>query len=203
MSGVGFTLKSKDLASLPLQLEKLRVGLKSGEIQLLMGTAIREVVREHFYVLQNDSAHHETARALGANPTGLYLQAADATQAPTQEGDGVSISINQQGIAQRLHGGDIEARPGSAITIPARAEAYGKRASEFDNLKLIVFATLDLAALVDKDDEESEGLVYYWLVQRVHQDPDPTVLPEDAEMIDPAIEEARDFVDLLWERKAA
>lgn len=200
MAGVGFTVKSGDLAALPARIDRLQTGLKSGELQLLMGTAVREVVREHFYELQNDTEHHETAQSLGAASTGFYLAAADATQAPEQESDGVSISINHQGLSQRLHGGKIKGDP--LLTIPARAEAYGKRAREFDNLKLVVFATLDLLALVAEDEEESEGLVYYWLVREVEQDPDPTVLPEDDDMLDPAIAEAEQFADLLWERKA-
>lgn len=203
MSGVGLTISTDDLAAMDADVARLRDKLQSGELHLLMGAAVREVVREHFYELNADSAHHETARSLGAAQTGLYLKAADATHAPVQEGDDVAISINQEAIAQRYFGGDIEAKPGSLLTLPARAEAYGHRAREFDNLKLIVFRSLDLAALVDKNDEEHEGLVYYWLVSHVHQEPDPTVLPTDEEMTEAATQAASDYAELLLEREAA
>jgi hypothetical protein len=64
-----------------------------------------------------------------------------------------------------------------------------------------MFPSLELAALVDKDQEEHEGSVYFWLVQSVHQEEDKTVLPEDKEMIDASVAQALQYIDRLWERR--
>lgn len=134
--------------------------------------------------------------------THFYARAAEATN--WQEGFGfVLISVNQIGIRQRLEGGDIKPVNASMLTIPAVADAYGKRAREFSNLKFGFALDPETGkmrpALVEaqatqikigkikksgqrsiKEGTTSTGLVaIFWLLAGVHQEPDPTVLPTD------------------------
>ena len=76
------------------------------------------------------------------------------------------------------------------VAIPARAEAYNKSPRLFSNLRLICFRS-GAKALVAEDPitprvkgekriggSRSAGLVFYWLVDAVHQDKDPEALPD-------------------------
>lgn len=117
--------------------------------------------------------------------------------------DGVQINVNQQGVRQRLQGGEIHAKPGHYLTIPARAEAYGKRAGEFTNLHAVFFKTSHgfFAALAEnqsqdvsfgrkkkdgsrtvKPGEERGGGVLFWLVRSVKQAGNPNVIPSADEI---------------------
>lgn len=183
--------KARELA------EELGKAIESGDVRQLMGRAIAGALKDHFVKLAHDSQHHESASSLGAAPTGFYSEAQSAVQQPNIESDGFSVSINQRGLAQRIFGGPITPTTGTYLTIPARAESYGKRAGEFDNLKFILFPS-GLAALVSKDEDAHEGGVYYWLVKSVVQQADPSVLPTEEELTDTAINAARDYVATIW-----
>jgi hypothetical protein len=126
--------------------------------------------------------------------TGFWGRAARSTNYSLLS-DGVDINVNQQGVRQRLEGGPINAKPGQWLTIPARSEAYGRRAREFNNLVFVLFRA-DLAALVESESqdvsfgrprkdgtrkvtpgEERGGGVMYWLKKSVNQNANPGVLP--------------------------
>ncbi len=138
--------------------------------------------------------------------THFYARAAESTN--WQEGFGfVMISVNQIGVRQRLEGGEIKPTGDKKyLTIPAVAEAYGKRAGEFNNLKFAF--VLDpqnpgtvRPALVERQatnikigkikksgsrsitpTSSSTGqIAIFWLLASVNQKPDPTVLPSDDE----------------------
>jgi hypothetical protein len=114
--------------------------------------------------------------------------------------DGVNINVNQQGVRQRLQGGEIKAKSGGWLTIPARQEAYGRRAREFHNLVFQLIRS-DLAALVESESqdvsfgrkrkdgsrrvtpgEERGGGVFYWLKKSVQQDKNEGVIPTEDEV---------------------
>lgn len=139
--------------------------------------------------------------------TGLYGKAANSVR-HFVDGDKAEVHIggsgggpDATGIGQRYRGGTIRAKD-KLLTIPARQEAYGKRAREFDNLTVAVWRNSSggfTKALVEaeattlkrsrrkgktqfKDSGRVGGLVVYWLVESVTQDPDPTVLPSESEL---------------------
>lgn len=201
MSSIALEIHSNEIADILTAVETLQGGITGDEILQVIGRAGFTVIKEHFEQLAGDEAHHQSAASLGAAPTGFYERAADNVQQPEVEPEGVSVSIDQQGLAQRLFGGDIAAKPGHWLTIPARAESYGKRAKEFDNLKFILFPS-GLAALVDKDEKAHEGTVYYWLVRSVTQPPDPSVIPSEDEIFEPAVANARRYIERLWDERA-
>jgi hypothetical protein len=220
---VGINIQSDEIDNLVTAVETLGGGISGDDIKRNVGLAMQQVIFDHFARLSSDSEHHQTADSLGANRTGFYEKAARGVQQPQLESDGVSVSIEMEGLAQRLFGGTIEARPGSFLTIPARAETYGHRAREFSNLMLIIFPS-GLGALVAPTDTPmkrgrgkrgfgserpsftrtfDEGGVYYWLVKQVTQQPDPTVLPTDDEMLEPALLNAQRFIERIWNEGAA
>jgi hypothetical protein len=202
MSAISLTIDAADLQVLGAEADKIQQTLTSQDLILIGGRAVQQALKEHFEELSRDSTHHQTALSLGADPTGFYTEAAESVNNPIAvDSETVSVSISgPAGLAQRFFGGTIEAKPGSALTIPARAEAYGHRAGEFANLRLVVFGDTGLAALIDRDGPGDEGDVYYWLVRSVTQQPDPTVLPTEEEMIDPAIAAMREEIALAFER---
>jgi hypothetical protein len=173
------------------------VALTGDEIGMIVGQAAQQLIKEHFEKLANDSAHHKTARSLGAQRTGLYEEASRATQQPVLERGGVSVSINQVAIAQRYFGGTIVPVNAKFLAIPARTETYGHRPREFKDLHPIFFKS-GAAALAD-----AEGGVYFWLVKSVTQSADPTVLPEDSDLLDHAMLAAAAYVGTLWQMKRA
>ena len=191
------TIKSDDLQGVIRDVEKLRGAVAGDDVREVMGFAIQEVVQRHFSVLASDAQHHQSALSLGADRTGFYEEARAGTHDPKIEGGGVSVSIEKAGIAQRYFGGTIAATPGSYLTIPALAIAYGKRAREFD-LRLVIFGATGLAALVGKGGPEDESNVYYWLVRTVTQAADPTVLPTEEEMTETARDRAADYIEQVW-----
>jgi hypothetical protein len=68
--------------------------------------------------------------------TNFWARAAKATSW-TSTGDGVVISINQIGVRQRYHGGQIRPVSARALTIPISPEAHGKTASDFPGAFLL------------------------------------------------------------------
>lgn len=224
---VSIEIRSEELAGLVADVDRLGDAMKSRELLQIVGRSMQQTVKNHLEEISRDTLHHRSADSLGAARTGFYERASQAVQAPQAEDDGVSVSILHQGLAQRYFGGTIRAKEGHLLTIPARTEAYGKRAREFANLRLIMFPS-GAGALVEREatvwkggksprgarkiagsiaektkGTEIGGGVFYWLVQQVHQDPDPTVLPTSEAILDPALAEVRDFIGLQFERKSA
>src|SRR5262249_29286184 len=120
-----------------------------------------------------------------------------------QEGPGFAlITIDQVGVRQRFKGGPIKPVKARALTIPARPDAYGKRARDFNNLKfsfaLDPETNMRCMALVEAQSSTSNGKtsgtkpqpnVVFWLVRGVNQKPDPKVLPTDDDFVN-VIEES-------------
>src|SRR5687767_8092490 len=97
---------SRELAQEPAQLQK-RVAL---------------LFRDHLLALDK-----ERANKLSPNRSHFYSDASRAVSSQGKESEAI-VTIAQQGIRQRLEGGEIKPRAGGKyLTIPARAEAYGRR----------------------------------------------------------------------------
>lgn len=209
------TIQTPNLAAAGADLEKNFGKVSLTQVREAMGGAMRLTLIEHFAELERDTVHHRTASRLGASPTGFYADAAAGTQLPQLEGeDGVSVSINKEGLAQRLFGGVITAGKSSKwLTIPAIALAYGRRAGSFNNLQFVYFRP-DLAALKErlstlvKRDRKgiyrpiasTIGAVFFWLKREVTQAPDPSVLPTTEKLLEPAMLAGRQAIDRIWEK---
>ncbi|MEY4377265.1 MAG: hypothetical protein RJB26_1815 [Pseudomonadota bacterium] len=138
----------------------------------------------------------ERPNQLGGRRTNFYGKAARGTFF-TVAPEGVVVTVGQQGMRQRFAGGVITPVKARFLTIPATAEAHGKRAGEFSDLKFAVIPGQG-PALVRASDQfksvgakrkdgtrrqkqvSSAGDVIFWLRKRVTQRPDPTVIPDAA-----------------------
>lgn len=150
--------------------------------------------------------------------TGFWAGAARSTNYDLLA-DAININVNQQGVRQRLEGGRINAKDGGWLTIPARQEAYGNRAREFNNLHFVFFRS-NLAALAENQSqdvsfgrtkkdgtrtvtagEERGGGVMFWLVRSVNQEANPKVIPTEQQIIETATKTATGIIERAAKRK--
>lgn len=180
--------------------------LKGARLNTQIGRGVAELFKEHFFELDR-----ERPNALGGQRSHFYGDAAKATSSSGDE-SGATVTVATQGIRQRLLGGTIRAVNGKYLTIPARAEAYGKRAREFKDLRFVKLRG-DRAMLVQADSQTVHfgrrkdgaatpgsvkgGLVMYWLVPSVTQGPDRSVIPSESEIRNTIGE----VVQAAWQRK--
>jgi hypothetical protein len=150
---------------------------------------------------------------LGGRSTGFWPDAARSTHFDLV-GDGFVITTSKQGVLQQYKGGTIKPRPGKKyLTIPARAEAHGKLASDFNNLR---FAFTEYGpALVEADASkisigrqkkdgsrtvknkgETGGKVMFWLRRMVTQRPNEDVIPKKHIIEKTVVAAAEDHVSL-------
>ena len=173
-------------------LKRIATELDSNAARQAMGEGVVELIQEHFYGLPPNKAGFPTTR--------FWPRAAEATTCE-EVSDGVQVSISQTGVRQRLLGGSIKPVNGKFLTIPAIAETYGHGATEFADLKVYhsnyggwpALALARATLVTDETGGINPDSVYYWLVRQVSQKPDPTVLPEDQEILEAASKAAQDF----------
>lgn len=153
-------------------------------------------------------------RQFPGQSTHFWADAARSTHYQAAE-DHVDVITSKVGVLQQLLGGDIT--PGADkkfLTIPAREEAYGHVASDFNNLRFI--KTRSGGMLVEEDVNrvkirrqkkdgsrsvrdlgEYGGGVMFWLVKRVHQVAHPDIVPNEARIGEVVLLAVRDHLSLL------
>lgn len=161
------------------------------EVREGMADACAALTRDHLDALPPNRQFPERS-------TGFYRKAEVTTE---QSEGGFSVLVDHKdkpgAMRQRFYGGDIFAKD-RLLTIPARAEFYGRRAGEFDNLRFVMFGKGGAKALVvGKGGVElvnwhatgsgprrlkgagrrERGMVAYWLVDHVFQEGDVGVIP--------------------------
>ncbi len=138
----------------------------AGALQILVMRHLQKVARER----------HDTANRLGATPTGFWSGSAQAVRLHTHAND-AEVSVTHPGIARALRDVIIRPRRAKALTIPLRAEAYGRRSREFANLSgADLFRPKGTRVLAT---EEAGRLTpMYALCASVTQKRDPTLLPD-------------------------
>jgi hypothetical protein len=190
-------------------LSRLKSAAQAQGLVLVGARAASSLVKKHLFEL-NQQRHR-----YGRN---YYAQAARSVNVANTS-HGAAINITQIGIRQRLFGGTITPKTRKYLTIPADPEAYGKRASEFFDLDFAMAmdpngrirpALVRRASTVvqfskrkKKDGSIKTGFratalrggeVMFWLVRRVTQAPDPTVLPYNEHMTAVAVEAIKSSV---------
>lgn len=147
------------------------------QLNPVIGRSVRNSVREHLFALNGSRPNQ-----LGGRRTNFYTGAGRATQFQVLSDTHIEVSSNHVGIAQRYYGGTIKPKKGKYLTIPARAEAHGKRAREFPDLEVLrrggVGEPFALARKINgQGGAKGGGEILFWLKKEVTQRPDPTVLP--------------------------
>lgn len=178
-----------------------------------IGEAGKGAVMENFQEKNRTDAHKSASR-INAKPSQLYGEFARATNWRGLA-DTVFVSVNHVAARQRYLGGTIRPVNAGALTIPARAEAYGVYADQVGvDLKfgyapdpetgkwrpaLIAYEPGRKATKRKRKDGSAitrivkPAGVYYWLVRSVTMAPDESVLPTD-KVFDQWIE----FALLAW-----
>ncbi len=196
MSGVGVVITRDDLSPL---LQRVKDAAQIAGLSLVAARAIGILVKDHLVAL-NAQRHR-----FGRN---YYARAARSVTAKGAGGLAL-VSVTQIGIRQRLYGGTIVPKNGGRfLTIPANPAAYGMRAREFSDLKVARVVNPDgrlqwalvrrasqaisFARRKQKDGSvkvtvrpgelRAGGEVMFWLVRKVTQRADPTVMPSRLEM---------------------
>lgn len=209
MPGAGIQLFDTATATL-LALER---GLRGDSLRHALGGSLLNLLQDHLRGLDATRANQ-----LGGVRSHFYGNAAESAHY-TVSAAGVTLSVTEQGFGQRYHGGDIKPGAGKEwLTLPARSEAYGHRAGEFD-LEFIPIRA-DLALLAAKDGNRGKylsvspktgkrttrggniqsGLVMYWLVKEVHQDEDHSVIPTEAQFTEAMQSGTNDWLATLGAR---
>ncbi|MDD2763485.1 MAG: hypothetical protein PHE83_05865 [Opitutaceae bacterium] len=208
--GISIKLASDDITPSARALQR---GLQPDRLFPIIGRSGVNTIREHLFGLNQTRPN-----ALGGPRTNFYAAAARGTHFDVAA-DGAQISINQVGIAQRYFGGAISPRKAKYLTIPARAEAYGKRAGEFPDLVVLwgrhgpyALARAAQSAVSFRRGRDGRyklikggargGEVLFWLVKSATQPPDETVLPSDEAMRDQLDRDVGSYVQRLHRRGA-
>lgn len=139
--------------------------------------AVSILVRSHLSRL--GSWKHQSAENLGAQPTGFLQKAARGTVHKAGETGGEVIIPAPLGRA--FHDVEIRPRVAGTLTIPASAEAYGKRAGVLAALGWKIWRPKKRDFLMGSI-EGVEPKILYWLKASVHQRQDRELLPSDADM---------------------
>lgn len=210
-------------------LQKLMAGVSAPaarrEMHHSMGRSVQMVVRDWLVVLEANSGATRAALG-GGTKTDFFSKAAEVVSgedALESAENSAVISLNHPGMRRAFQDVDIAPQGGKKyLTIPAVAEAYGKRASEFQNLRLMFRrrggqvravaleeapATQFNFGRVKKSgrrtvsgQRQTIGTVYFWLVTAVHQAQDRSILPSDDALGDAAARGADDFLRQLQAR---
>lgn len=167
-----------------------------------IGTALVAETKQH---LRDFSASHPNR--LGGKRTHFIARAAQATFYRPVPG-GLELVNNFLGLALRYYGGTVvpgkgissySGQPTKWLTMPAIAQAYGRRAREFSNLRFVEFKKGKLAALVEEksgatDSRTGKGIkgrsrkkgsrarVFYWLLKSMTIAPNRSLLPLNKEL---------------------
>lgn len=188
------------------------VAARLPEIAAVIGRAVVERLRQHFYNL-NEQRHR------GAYGGGYYADAAEGTYLADDGGGNVAAEVSRVGIKMRLlgtaylPGGILQPKRGKYLSIPATFDTIGKSPTDYGDLRLLfgrqkgtgqigpiglmggeggaktkeTGKQLRLTSTITrpggrKKTLTSEGEVLFWLRLWVTQAPDPTVTPTTDEL---------------------
>ncbi len=160
---------SEPLQYLVEQMDKLEELLKPDAIIKAIGEGAAPLFADHFMAV--DAARSQYGSE-------YYKKAGETTTFRADPEEAV-ITTEQIGINLHYYGGTVVPINAEWLTIPAIAEAHGKRAREFSNLRFVYFGFRpngkELAALFDRESDEP----FYWLVKETHHTADPTIIPDE------------------------
>jgi hypothetical protein len=206
---IGMRLQSKGLNE--LREKAAAIGAQS-EMAVAGANAAANVTSDHLFALDS------RGNAFGGKRTNFYSKAAKSVSLAQPTSGGASFTITKLGLAQRWLGGTIRAGAGTSsstgrltkyLAIPARSEAYGQPPSAFPDLQfvprrnggaMLVQALQTKVSISGRKKKlvsrgsEAGGLVMYWLVKSVTQEPDPSVMPTEEELLNAATAEMNNYL---------
>lgn len=154
-----------------------------------------ETARRHVRTIA--PGRHSTADRLGARRTGFLERAAGSIE-PAADGRAAYLEFPRSFGLHRAFGPllIVPVRGGKYLTIPAIAEAYGRRAGEITGL---VFKILGRHRALVMMRNEREFDVFYWLVRSVTLEQDRLLMPSEFDFALAAEKGAEDLIRDLGE----
>lgn len=179
--------------STPVLQELLRELTDLQPLNEYIGDAVAEGTRLH--IRSAAQSRHQTAEQLGASPTGYLTKRAELVSY-TASSSGVELVVT--GAIFRRVFGPVTIRPvaGKILTIPWRAEAYGRRAREFGDLFVYVSQRGKGMAFLARREGRTIQL-YYLLKSMVVLQQDTGLLPTEAQYAQGAELGARGYLSKL------
>lgn len=173
--------------------ERLSLGLLTKAI----GHDCTEMTKSHLRTLD-----YIRPNRLGGDRTHYYAKAAQSTRYSATPGE-ILIAIQQPGIRLHYHGGTVTPKLRKWLTIPARAEAHGHRAREFEltpfygkkgiyalaltselRTKVLTRGKRKGQSVPDTSNAQAwTSAVMYWLTKLATFQPDPSVIPNEQAFI--------------------
>lgn len=101
--------------------------------------AVSEVLTRRHIAEVAAPLRHTTAKRLGAKPTGYLNRRANAIESSGTREEAIIRLGGAPEIFARVDGPVIIRAKEKLLTIPATAEAYGRRAGEFSDLRFVMF----------------------------------------------------------------
>ncbi len=197
----------------------LLAGLRAGEGIRAASRAVQTTTRRFYGTLDGTRPNKQ-----GWPRTHFFEAVARSVNQPVVTSPTeATVSITHHAIRQRIQGGYIRPTGGRKyLTLPATAEAYGKRAREFGNLRFGFAENKygNLApALVNAGEqkvsfgrrrkdgsrkvtpgEDMSSKAFFWLVKQVYQPADPAAFPPEADLEAAAVRGANDWARALTDR---
>lgn len=161
------TVQITDTATAGLQ--ELGLKLDGAAVMRVVGRSASQLAKAHFRELDK-----ERPNQLGGDRTHFWRDAANSTSFEAKEGE-ARLIIDHIGVALRYFGGTVLPVASKYLTIPATPEAHGKRAAEFEGLEYRPYKGPRARGALTLGE-----VVFFWLVESVDFQPDPTVIPEDS-----------------------
>jgi hypothetical protein len=171
---------------------------------------VSNFLRDWFFGLDRTRSNQ-----MGGKRTHFFANVARSVQNPVVSGGVGSVSINHVGLALRWLGGTIRAgvgtssktgRPTKYLAVPARAEAYGTTPKQMKDLRFVprragggmlvqaLQTAVSFGAKGVRRVREVGGLVMFWLVKQVTQPPDPSVMPDNATLLNEAVRASESYL---------
>jgi len=139
------------------------------------GNALAEGLKR--YIRRQADLRHDTARRLGARPTGLLRKGAARITWMASAND-ATVNVPIVGISRAFHDLTIRPRNAKALTIPVADAAYGHRVRELQRMGWQVFRPRGRDFLMGRKDG-GEAKLLYALRKSVTVRKDRTLLPTD------------------------
>jgi hypothetical protein len=183
--------------------DAILAGLNAREFRIVAGEAAKDVLVDHFADLGRE-------RHRGQNTVSNFWE--DAADAAVLEIDdqGAQIVVDQAGVAQRRFGGLIEPVNHSHLWIPVHPDSIGRTGADFDNLLVLISPETGKGVAIQKGhhapaDRDARGRyrsrsgqdgdVLFALVESLDQEEDPSVDPDDQDLLDAATAAQLELLD--------
>lgn len=148
---------------------------------------------------------------LGGERQHYFAQAADRVTWEASGDDRVIVYSDQPGIRMKYFGGSISPVHATYLTIPVSAEAYGKRAGDFPDLKVfygkngpyalgrIIRGTLATMGARSGSAVATQREILFILTQQAVIQPDESILPSRTRLNAALHIGFNDYIQLAWE----